>query len=59
MTSNLTSAPDVLNASILIVDDQESNVALLEELLTGAGYSNVTSRRGLPGFGSSAIFVLI
>ncbi len=35
--------PDILNASILIVDDQESNVALLETLLGQAGYSRVTS----------------
>jgi len=35
--------PDILNASILIVDDQESNVSLLEQLLAGAGYTRVTS----------------
>lgn len=35
--------PDILNASILIVDDQESNVMLLEQLLSGAGYTCVTS----------------
>jgi CheY-like chemotaxis protein len=35
--------PDLLNASILIVDDQESNVMLLEQLLSGAGYTNVSS----------------
>jgi CheY-like chemotaxis protein len=29
--------PDILNASILIVDDQESNVSLLEQLLSEAG----------------------
>ena len=29
----MISAPDILNASILIVDDQESNVSLLEQLL--------------------------
>lgn len=34
---------DILNASILIVDDQEANVALLESLLSDAGYTNVTS----------------
>lgn len=34
---------DILNASILIVDDQESNVSLLEQLLLDAGYLNVTS----------------
>jgi len=37
------SAPDILNASILIVDDQESNVLLLEQLLSEAGYTRVTS----------------
>jgi CheY-like chemotaxis protein len=35
--------PDLLNASILIVDDQESNVQLLEQLLSEAGYTNITS----------------
>lgn len=34
---------DILNATILIVDDQESNVQLLEQLLHGAGYTAVTS----------------
>jgi CheY-like chemotaxis protein len=34
---------DILNASILIVDDQESNVSLLEQLLSDAGYIHVTS----------------
>jgi PAS domain S-box-containing protein len=43
MTSNMTSAPDVLNASILIVDDQESNVSLLAELLSEAGYTRIAS----------------
>jgi PAS domain S-box-containing protein len=33
----------ILNASILIVDDQEANVSLLEEMLRGAGYLNVAS----------------
>jgi PAS domain S-box-containing protein len=36
-------AVDILNAKILIVDDQESNVQLLEQLLSGAGYTHVTS----------------
>ncbi len=35
--------PDLLNASILIVDDQESNVQLLEQLLSEAGYTHVSS----------------
>src|ERR1700687_4024936 len=39
----MVDAPDLLGASILIVDDQESNVALLEQLLTDAGYTNVAS----------------
>lgn len=34
---------DILNARILIVDDQESNVQLLEQLLQSAGYTGVTS----------------
>jgi PAS domain S-box-containing protein len=33
----------ILNASILIVDDQEANVALLEQMLAEAGYTNVAS----------------
>jgi PAS domain S-box-containing protein len=36
-------APEILNASILIVDDQQSNVILLEQLLGEAGYTRVTS----------------
>jgi CheY-like chemotaxis protein len=35
--------PDILNAGILIVDDQESNVRLLEQLLDDAGYTQVSS----------------
>jgi PAS domain S-box-containing protein len=34
---------DILNARILIVDDQEANVLLLERLLADVGYQNVTS----------------
>ena len=34
---------DILNASILIVDDQQANVTLLELLLSEAGYTNVSS----------------
>jgi putative two-component system response regulator len=34
---------DILNASILIVDDQEVNVFLLAHMLRGAGYTSVTS----------------
>ena len=39
----MVSAPDILNASILIVDDQEDNVSLLEQLLGEAGYACVAS----------------
>ena len=35
--------PDILNARILIVDDQESNIALLERLLGESGYTRVSS----------------
>ncbi len=34
---------DILNAGILIVDDQEANVLLLEQMLRDAGYARVTS----------------
>jgi PAS domain S-box-containing protein len=34
---------DILNARILIVDDQEANVSLLEQLLQEAGYVGVAS----------------
>ncbi len=37
------STPDILNASILIVDDQEPNVSMLEQLLSDAGYTQVES----------------
>lgn len=36
-------ASEILNASILIVDDQEANVMLLEQVLRSAGYSRITS----------------
>lgn len=39
----MISESDILKASILIVDDQESNVSLLEQLLHEAGYTGVTS----------------
>ncbi len=38
-----TMAADILGARILIVDDQASNVSLLEQLLGEAGYSSVSS----------------
>ena len=36
---------NVLNASLLIVDDQEANVQLLEQMLREAGYLCITSTR--------------
>jgi diguanylate cyclase (GGDEF)-like protein len=36
-------ADDMLNASILIVDDQQANVQLLEQMLREAGYRCITS----------------
>ncbi|MBK7593189.1 MAG: response regulator [Betaproteobacteria bacterium] len=39
----MVAAPDILNASILVVDDQEVNISLLEQLLGDAGYTRVTS----------------
>ena len=36
-------APDLLNASILIVDDLDTNVMLLERMLENAGYTNISS----------------
>ncbi|MFL6673789.1 MAG: response regulator [Massilia sp.] len=34
---------EILNASILIVDDQEANVMLLEQMLRNEGYTNITA----------------
>ena len=39
----MLSDSDIFDASILIVDDQESNVRLLEEILHQAGYRHLTS----------------
>ncbi len=39
----MVSTADILNASILIVDDQESNVQLLEHMLREAGYTRIAS----------------
>lgn len=39
----MLTAQEILNASILIVDDQPSNVQLLEQLLQGAGYTQVSA----------------
>jgi PAS domain S-box-containing protein len=36
-------ASEILNASILIVDDQDANVKLLEQMLRNAGYQRITS----------------
>ena len=41
----MTGPSEILNASILIVDDQDANISLLEQMLSGAGYTNVTSTR--------------
>jgi two-component system, cell cycle response regulator len=39
----MVSTADILNASILIVDDQEANVRVLEQMLREAGYRCMTS----------------
>ena len=39
----MVSTADILNASILIVDDQKANVQLLEQMLHGAGYQHLAS----------------
>ncbi len=39
----MISAADILNARILIVDDQQANVQLLEQMLRAAGYQHLTS----------------
>ena len=39
----MVSTAEILNANILIVDDQEANVQLLEQLLHEAGYTRVAS----------------
>ncbi len=36
-------ASEILNASILVVDDMEANVMLLEQMLRNAGYANITT----------------
>jgi len=36
-------SPDIFNASILIVDDRENNVALIKSMLRAAGYASVSS----------------
>ena len=44
----MVDSSDILQASILIVDDLEANVSLLEQMLRQAGYCAVTSTR-VPG----------
>ncbi|MEO6421798.1 MAG: diguanylate cyclase [Candidatus Nitrotoga sp.] len=39
----MVSLSEILNANILIVDDQDVNIRLLEHMLVGAGYVSVTS----------------
>lgn len=39
----MISQKEILNASILIVDDQESNVILLEQLLRDIGYQHIST----------------
>ena len=39
----MVNSADVLNARILIVDDQEVDVVVLERMLRGAGYGSITS----------------
>ena len=39
----MVNPPEIMNAGILIVDDQEANVLLLERMLRGAGYVSITS----------------
>src|ERR1039457_4439234 len=42
-TDSMITASEILNAKVLIVDDQQSNILLLEEILREAGYTRVTS----------------
>ena len=39
----MVKSSDILNAKILIVDDQEDNALLLARILGGAGYTSVAS----------------
>jgi PAS domain S-box-containing protein len=41
----MISTDDINGASILVVDDQEANVAVLEQMLRGADYKSVASTR--------------
>lgn len=40
---------DILNAGVLIVDDQEANIILLERMLRNAGYVSITSTKDPKG----------
>ena len=42
-TTSMISSSDILNASILVVDDRDANVRLLEGMLSSAGYACVAS----------------
>ena len=44
----MISETDILNASILIVDNQAFNVDMLNQILKGAGYTSVESTTNLP-----------
>lgn len=39
----MVSNSEIRAARVLVVDDQQANVALLEQMLRDAGYSNITS----------------
>ena len=39
----MISKPEILNAKILVVDDQEANVRLLEQMLSDGGYTDISS----------------
>src|ERR1017187_6892545 len=45
----MISPEDMLQARILIVDDQEANVSLLEQMLRAAGYVSIASTRDPKG----------
>jgi putative two-component system response regulator len=39
----MISSDDILHGNILIVDDQQVNLLLLKQILSGAGYASITS----------------
>jgi PAS domain S-box-containing protein len=39
----MISKPEILDAKILVVDDQEANVRLLEQMLSDGGYTHISS----------------